>query len=123
VFLQTVKNDSGPTDWFEWTIQYRNMFVHRGRRLIYNQLKPRDVLLLDHMERVIPRSTSSLHMATHPDKSDAEVLIRNRIVLNEDADVTFNGIFTSCRDMLEAVCERLVSIWEARRADPALIEQ
>lgn len=122
-FLQTVKNDSGPTDWFEWTIQYRNMFVHRGRRIIYNQLRPREVLLLDHMERVIPRSTSSLHMATHPDKSDAEALIRNRIVLNEDADVTFNGIFTSCRDMLEAVCERLVSIWEERRANPALIEQ
>jgi hypothetical protein len=104
-------------------MQYRNMFVHRGRRVIYNQIKPRDVLLLDHMEQIIPRSTSSLHMATHPDKSDAEALIRNKIVLNEDADVTFNGIFGSCRDVLDVVSERLVSIWKERRAAPTLILQ
>ncbi|HKB68724.1 MAG TPA: hypothetical protein VKC61_22875 [Pyrinomonadaceae bacterium] len=122
-FLETVKKDAGPEDWFEWTMQYRNMFVHRGRRIVYNQLKPREVLLFDHMEQVIPRSTSSLHMATHPDKSDAEALIRNKIVLNEDADVTFNGIFRSCRDMLEAVSERLVSTWQERRANPTMVEQ
>jgi hypothetical protein len=122
-FLETVKADSGPEDWFEWTMQYRNMFVHRGRRITYNQLKPREVLLLDHMERVIPRATSSLHMATHPDKSDAEALIQNKIVLNEDAEITFKGIFKSCRDMLETVSERLVSIWQERRANPTLIEQ
>lgn len=122
-FLESVKQRSGPEDWFEWTMQYRNMFVHRGRRIIYNQMKPREVLLLDHLERIIPRATSSLHMATHPDKSDAEALIQNRIVLNEDADVTFNGIFASCRNMLEVVTENLLSIWRERRANPTLIEQ
>jgi hypothetical protein len=122
-FLETVKRDSGPEDWFEWTMQYRHMFVHRGRRISYNQLKPREVLLLDHMERVIPLATSSLHLATHPDKSDAEALIKNKIVLNEDADITFNGVFKSCREMLETVSERLVSIWQERRANPTLIEQ
>jgi hypothetical protein len=45
------------------------------------------------------------------------------MVLNEDADVTFKGVFKSCRDLNEATCERLLAIWEQRRKDPSLIEQ
>lgn len=121
--LETTKRNSGPVDWFEWTMQYRNMFVHRGRRLIYNQLMPRDVDLYDDLGHLIPRMTSTLHMATNPDKSDVEALIMNRVVLSEDADVTFRGVFQSCRQVLETTCERLLAIWRQRRLDPALIEQ
>ena len=71
--LERIKRDSGPDGWFDWTIQYRNMFVHRGRRIIHKQLVPR-VTLYDPLNRPIPRMTSTLHMATDPSRSDAEAL-------------------------------------------------
>jgi hypothetical protein len=64
-----------------------------------------------------------MHLVREPDKSDAEGFMHSNVVLNEDADVTLRGIFKSCRDMEEAICERLVAIWRQRRADPSLIEQ
>jgi len=122
-FYETVKKSSGPEDWLEWTTQYRNMFVHRGRRIISNQLIPREVRLYDSAGQVIPRMTSTMHLAKYPDKSDMEAWIRKDVVLNEDADITLRGIFKSCRDFEESICERLVSIWLERRKTPSLIEQ
>jgi hypothetical protein len=45
------------------------------------------------------------------------------MVLDEDADRTLKGVFESCRKLEEAVCARLLSIWEERRKSPKLIEQ
>lgn len=114
---------SGPEDWLEWMDQYRNMFVHRGRRFTINQTRRREGLLYDARGQEILRATSTLHLAMHPDKSDAEALVKKDMVLNEDADITFEGVFRSCRDLNEAACERLLSVWEQRRKDPSLIEQ
>lgn len=122
-FLEALIVSSGPEDWLEWTDQYRNMFVHRGRRFTTNQTHRREGLLFDARGREILRATSTLHLAKHPDISDAEALVKKNMVLNEDADITFKGIFKSCRDLNEAACERLLSVWEQRRRDPSLIEQ
>ena len=84
---------------------------------------PREVRLLDSNGQVIPRVQAQLHLATYPDKSDVETLLKKDVVLNEDADVTFKGVFKSTRHFLEIICERLVSIWSERRSNPALIEQ
>ncbi len=67
-FFENVKLASGPEDWLEWVDQYRNMFVHRGRRLIYNQLTVNDVMILDARGWPIPRVTSTIHLAS-PDNS------------------------------------------------------
>ena len=64
-----------------------------------------------------------MHLVREPDKSDAEGFMQKNVVLNEDATSTLTGIFKSCRDMEETICERLVAIWRQRRSDPALIEQ
>jgi hypothetical protein len=122
-FFEDKKKSSGPEDWLEWTDQYRNMFVHRGRRLTHNQLLPREPPLYDAAGNWIPRATSSLHLAKYPDKSDAEALIKLDMVLDEDADKTLNGVFQSCRKLEEVICARLLYIWEERRKDPSLIQQ
>jgi hypothetical protein len=121
--FETAKKASGPEDWLAWASQYRNMFVHRGRRLAFGGFAPRDVLLLDSEERVIPRVKTQLHLAKYPDKSDAEAFIKKDVALNEDANITFKGIFKSTRDFLEILSERLVFVWQERRKDPFLIEQ
>lgn len=122
-FFEKVKQASGPKDWLEWTTQYRNMFVHRGRRITYNQIHPRETPLYDERGQWIPRATSTMHLARCPDKSHAEAMISKDMILNEDADITLHGVFESCRDLEEHVCERLVSIWRERRNNPALLEQ
>src|SRR5207237_994176 len=81
-FFEQVKVASGTEGWLEWADQYRNMFVHGGRRII-----------------------------------------SNRLTRKQDANITLNGIFKSCRNLEENVCERLLTIWRERRNNPALIEQ
>jgi hypothetical protein len=123
-FFEHIRVASGAEDWLEWADQYRNMFVHRGRRITYSQIIPRDVVLFDAKGQAIPRATSTLHLAKYPDRSEVEALIKgNDVVLNEDAGVTLTGIFESCRELEEKVCERLIAIWSERRSDAALIEQ
>jgi hypothetical protein len=122
-FFEDVKKSSGPEDWLAWADQYRNMFVHRGRRSTRNEIVPREPRLLDSRGVWIPRASSTLHLAKYPDKSEAEALIKIDMLLNEDADSTLTGIFRSTRELEETICNRLLSIWEERRANPSLIEQ
>lgn len=122
-FFEDVKTGSGPEDWLEWTTQYRNMYIHRGRRSTFNQIISNDAGLLDARGQLIPRATTTLHLAKHPDKSDAEAMILRDITLSEDADVTLKGVFKSCRELEENICERLVTIWAERRGNPSLLEQ
>jgi len=77
--FESAKKTSGPEDWLAWASQYRNMFVHRGRRLAFGGFVPREVLLLDSEDQVIPRSKTQLHLAKYPDKSDAEAFIRKDV--------------------------------------------
>ena len=122
-FFESVKASGGPSGWLEWSDRYRNMYIHRGRRVTYNQVTPRPSLVLDKDGRRRAITSSTMHLVREPDKSDAEGMMRRNVVLNEDADATLNGVFRSCRETVEAICERLVEIWETRRADPSLIDQ
>lgn len=122
-FFENVKTSSGPVDWLEWADQYRNIFVHRGRRLTHNEIIPREPPLYNPQGMRIPRVTSLMHLAKYPDKSEAEALVKLDMLLDEDADETLKGVFKSTRELEEATCERLLAIWQERRNNPSLIEQ
>lgn len=122
-FFESVKSSSGVPGWLEWSDRYRNIFIHRGRRITFNLVTPRPGLVLDKDGQRRAITSSTMHLVREPDKSDAEGMMHRNVALNEDADTTLSGIFKSCRDMEETICERLVEIWQARRADPSLIEQ
>ncbi len=118
------KERSGPEDWLKWTNQYRNMFVHRGRRASSYEVIPREHLFYDPNGQIIPRATSKLHLARFPDRSEVEALIVGKHTwLGEDAADTLSLIFESCRALQEETCERLCSIWDERRRNPTLIQQ
>lgn len=122
--FENVKKSAGPEDWLEWSDQYRNMYVHRGRRTTYHQIIPRENPLYDPNGKWIPRAKATTHLAKYPDRSDAEAMIKGKeIQLNEDADVTLTGIFKSVRTLSEALCEQLLEIWCERRNTPTLLEQ
>ncbi len=122
--FEKVKKSAGPEDWLKWADQYRNMFVHRGRRYMFRLFIPRENRILDSKGNRIPRAKSTTHLAKYPDRSDAEALIKgNDIQLDEDAEITLKGIFKSVRELNESLCERLLKIWEERRNNPSLLEQ
>ncbi len=123
-FLLEAKRTVGANDWMRWTDQYRNMFVHRGRRASYHEIVPRDHLFYDARGQIIPRVTSKLHLARYPDRSEIEALVVGKnTLLNEEADETMRGVFQSCRQLEEETCKRLGSIWDERKNEPGLIEQ
>jgi hypothetical protein len=121
-FLEQSIKSSGPEDWLEWADQYRNMFVHRGRRLTYNQVFP-TVPPFYSAGAWRTKASSNVHLAKYPDKSDAEAFIKVDMVLNEPADSSLRGVFDSTRRLEHSICSRLLSIWRERRNDPSLIEQ
>lgn len=123
-FFESVKNTCGPKDWLEWADQYRNMYVHRGRRTIFNKISAKKQLFYDSKERFIPRFECTTHLGKFPDRSEAEAFIRSEeAILFENAEITLTGIFESCRTLNEKVCEQLLFIWKERRNNPSLLEQ
>lgn len=123
-FFKDVKTSCGSKDWLEWADQYRNMYVHRGRRTIFQAVKTREVRIFNASGQLIPRAELELHLAKYPDRSEVEAFIKNKdINLNEEAETTIKGIFDSCRTLTETICEKLLDIWILRRSNPNLLEQ
>ncbi|HEX3185778.1 MAG TPA: hypothetical protein VHQ94_13325 [Pyrinomonadaceae bacterium] len=124
IFFEDLKQTVGPLDWLEWADQYRNMYVHRGRRMTFSQIVPRKTTIFDAHGQIIPRTDTVLHLAKYPDRSEVEALVKGpHTTLNEDAEVTLNGIFRSCRELQEHTCENLIKVWGKRRNNPNLIQQ
>lgn len=123
-FFSQAKLSVGPTDWLEWSDQNRNMYVHRGRRIIQSTVTPRKPILYDARGQEILRFKSTMHLAKYPDRSDAEAFIKGADVnLSENAEDTLKGVFKSCRNLIEILTEKLLSIWQVRRNDPSILEQ
>jgi hypothetical protein len=122
-FFEKVQLSCGVSGWLEFSDRNRNMFIHRGRRIFYNLRTPRPSLVVDKDGKHSIITSTSLHLVREPDKSDAEGMIKRNVALDEEAEKTLSGIFKSVRDLDEAICERLIEIWQKRRADPSLIEQ
>lgn len=123
-FFNKLKKSCGVEDWLEWSDQYRNMYVHRGRRTIHYQIFARETNLLASKGMSFVKTEATTHLAKYPDRSDVEAFIKSKnINLTEDAEATLSGVFKSCRELNEKICERLVSIWQERRKNPSLLEQ
>jgi hypothetical protein len=123
--VEEIIADSGPVGWVDWTLDFRNMLVHRGRRLDYGQLIPRLPVLFGPDGSAIPRVRRATHFPRDPGRSEIEVLLEAAwsMALTEEADRTITGLVSSARAMLEQVAGELKSVWELRRATPDILEQ
>lgn len=123
-FFEDLKKSCGSKDWLEWADQYRNMYVHRGRRTIFQAVTAREVKIFNANGQLILRAELELHLAKYPDRSEIEAFIKSKnINLNEEAEVTISGIFDSCRTLIETTCEKLLNVWKLRRNNPIVLEQ
>lgn len=121
---QTI-SDAGPLGWVEWVTDFRNMAIHRGRRININQVTPRQPPLLGPTGRVIPRSMTAEHLPSDPCRSQIEAFIDNARppVLTEHAEATMRGTLDSSVVVVRKLCSELVTAWETRRNTPSLLNQ
>ena len=124
VTLETSIARSGPRGWVEWLLDYRNMLVHRGRRIHMGQFVPPDVLGPDGL----PAPPIQIaHLPRDPGRSDVEALRDldglNGVLLSEDVRTTIDGLIKSTSSFAEAVAEELYRTWTWRREHPASMVQ
>lgn len=123
--LNAMIDNAGPAGWFHWLLNFRNMLVHRGRRLEIGQFLPREPVLLDGRGRPVLRARVVTHLPLQPERSDVDIHREpNRPpVLTEDSRQTLEGAMGSVRYLLRALAERLTAAWDWRKANPAVLPQ
>lgn len=122
--LETEIHDAGPEGWLPWVLGLRNMLVHRGRRISVAQLVPREPVLLDFRGRPIPRMNVIQQLPRDAGRSEIEVFLDPEApVLTEDAIKTITGVLGSTHRLVERAAERLLEVWQWRRAHPAELAQ
>lgn len=123
--LNAIIDNAGPTGWFDWLLNFRNMLVHRGRRLEIGQFLPREPVLLDGRGRPVLRARVVTHLPLQPERSDVDIHREPNLppVLTEDSRQTLEGAMGSARYLLRALAERLNAAWDWRKANPAVLPQ
>ena len=124
--LREVVARAGPGGWDDWVLGYRNMLVHRGRRLQLSKLVRTGIELLDPRGPVIVPHEPVPVMPSDPERSDVEVFrdaSGKGFLLTENAWDTLSGAMKSVHYVLEEGSDVLRRLWEWRRNNPAVLLQ
>ena len=116
---------AGATDWDQWSNDYRNMLVHRGKRTSLSSLKPESDLVDSGGKRIVTAVAVQL-LLRDPELSEIEAFtLQDKItfVVDENAHVTISGLVRDVERLVERLSEHLLLVWERRRAAPALLRQ
>jgi hypothetical protein len=131
--LKDVVGSAGPDGWLNWALDFRNMLVHRGRRLENGQFVPKAPQLYGPAGELIPRVRRLTYLPRNPSMSDVEVWretpktrLRDpleALVLNEDAAQTLGALLDSTRAMVSETAKLLIDVWKWRRDNPQILLQ
>ncbi len=113
--------DAGPAGWLDYTFDYRNMVVHRGRRLELGQRAPGSV----YTAHGTPSTRRVTHLPRDPARSEVEVFLDNpqALVLTEEEETTLSGLLESTTFLLNATATDLLELWRWRKQDPTALRQ
>jgi hypothetical protein len=116
---------AGPPGWLDWTLDFRNMLVHRGRRFEYGQFVPRSRVLYGAEGQRLLHSRRVTHLPRDPGRSDVEVFLDPpwTLVLSEESERTLRGLISSTKALLEASAKDLLALWQWRRDHPGSLRQ
>lgn len=117
----------GPPGWLDWTLDMRNMFTHRGRRISW--VFPR--VISPGIEVAPGTETSRVALDSpfpkDPARSDVEVMRDcggpKGALLAEDGGDTIDGVFDSATALVTQGALQLQRLWELRRGQPSLLSQ
>ena len=123
----------GPDGWLQWALDFRNMLVHRGRRLESGQFVPKLLQLYGPDEKLVLRTRRLTYLPRNPAMSDVEVwreapITSTRdplevLVLAEDATQTLGGLLESAKAMISETAKLLIDVWKWRRDNPRTLTQ
>jgi len=116
---------AGPVGWLRWASDYRNMFVHRGRRteLVKVELEAR---ILDAQGRYIPKANSVRLLLRDPAASEIQGLTefrKTQLTLTEPAERTMRALLESTKYLTQTIARHLCGVWSRRRSEPDLLKQ
>ena len=116
---------AGPQGWLDWTLDFRNMLVHRGRRIELGQFLPIEPVLFGPDGQPAPRARRVAHLPRDPGRSDVEVFLGMPwdTVLHEEGERTLQGLMNSGIQLIETMGSHLIDLWRWRRDHPADLRQ
>lgn len=118
-------NKCGPPGWVEWMLHYRNMLIHRGRRILVNNPSAESVILAP--DEIPARWSVNPHLPNHPGLTEVEAFLTandpSSLLLTERAHVTLKGLSSSTIELVELIASRLLVIWKSRREQPEAMPQ
>ncbi len=123
--LERLISSVGPGGWLEWALEFRNMLVHRGRRIEIGQPVPRIPRLFGPNSMPLLRARAVTHLPRDPGLSDVEVFLEPSVtpILTEDAEQTLKGLLISTKSLIESLAQELTQAWNWRRAHPDSLPQ
>ncbi|MBV8758737.1 MAG: hypothetical protein JO257_15730 [Deltaproteobacteria bacterium] len=123
--LEATISAAGPPDWLDWTLDMRNMQVHRARRFQLATVHPRPTGAATASGDPEVISDVALHLPKSPAHSDIEVMVATTYqpLLSEDSAATISGVLRSTVEVLATTCTALTRAWEFRRTAPNLVMQ
>jgi len=123
----------GPDGWLDWALAFRNMLVHRGRRLENGQFVPKEPQLFGPDGQQVLRTRRLTFLPRNPSMSDVEVwrdtpmpTVRDpleALVLSEDAAQTLGGLLDSTKALISETAKLLADLWKWRRDNPQILPQ
>jgi hypothetical protein len=116
---------AGPPGWLDWTVDLRNMLVHRGRRIEYGQFVPRTPVLYGADALPVLRARRVTHLPRDPGRSDVEVFLDTpwTLILSEEGERTLQGLVNSTKALLETTARDLIELWRWRRQNAQSLPQ
>lgn len=123
--LESLIASNGADGWLDWALAFRNVLVHRGRRIEIGQFVPRQPMLYGPDGKPVPRVRVVTQLPRDPGRSDVEVFLQptDSPVLTEDAEQTLGGLLKSTTALVEAVAAELLDFWKWRKANPDKLPQ
>ena len=110
-------SSAGPEGWLEWALAFRNMLVHRGRRIGFGQFVQRTPVLYGAGGQTVLRARRVTHLPRDPGRSDVEVFLEapNSPLLTEGDDQTLRALMESMKALVEGIAQELGEVWNWRR--------
>ncbi len=123
-------DESGVSGWLDWVMDFRNMLVHRGRRLEvdFPESKDSQTQIL-HPWSGAPIQDYRSHVPAAPGLSEIQAWLRalrnnpgkrealSECWLTESAETTFDGVLESTRKLVDAIGKELLEVWAQRKSD------
>jgi hypothetical protein len=110
----------GPDGWLPWALDFRNMLVHRGRRLENGQFVPKLPQIYGADGEQVLRSRRLTYLPRNPSMSDVEVWRAAPMTSKRDP---LGGLLDSTKAMISETAKLLIDVWKWRRDNPQILAQ